>query len=130
VRTLLPLLLLVACDDTVLIPCGSFTPDWHGVNCTLQVHCISCHGDVHDNPPVQFTVLPGDLITDINEGRGELVVPGEPGQSRLWRVLSGEIDPVLDYKLMPLGTLDPLPDSQIDHVREWIETGALIEEGW
>lgn len=122
------LLVMIGCDNTVLRPCGELSPDWHGVQCTVNTHCISCHGEVHDSPPVQFTVLPSDLITDLLDEEHILVVPGDPSASQLWRVLSGELDPALDgWGIMPYGYATPLPTSEIEHVRVWIEEGAELE---
>ncbi len=128
VRWLWPLLVAGACDDTVFVPCGELTPDWAGVQCTLNTHCISCHSNTHDNPPVQFTVLPHDLQADLYAETGELVVPGDPAASALWRAVSGDLDPELDiWGIMPWGAEQPLPESEIGHIRTWIEDGAPLE---
>jgi hypothetical protein len=126
---LVALLFAAGCDDTAFVPCGELTADWHGVQCTLNTHCVSCHSEPHTSPPVLYTVLPDDLIRDVVDGKGSLVVPGSPDESKLWRTLSGELDPELDqWGIMPWGYREPLPLSQIDHVRAWIEAGAVIEE--
>ena len=99
------------------------------MQCTLDTHCVSCHASPHASPPVQYTLLPYDLLRDVEGGGGELVMPFDPDASQLWRVLSGDLDPILDqWGVMPWGYSDPLPSSQVDHVRVWIESGALIEE--
>ena len=53
------------------------------------------------------------------DGRGPLVEPGDAAASELYVVLvSDDID-----IMMPQGA-NPLPDAQIDTVRDWIDNGA------
>ena len=123
------LFFLTACDDQVLAPCGELTPDWAGVSCTLDQHCISCHADVHADPPVKYTILPEDLLFDLAHGTGKLVVPGDPDASLLWRSVSGELQVTDGWGIMPWGSFRPLPEDQTAHIREWIEAGAPVEDG-
>lgn len=126
-RRALLLLLATGCADEIFRPCGEYTPDWDGVKCTIDTHCVSCHDGYY---PV---VLPDDLIVDIEEGRGWFVTPGSPEESKLWRVISGKLcsgdeawcdDP--DLARMPLGS-QPLPKSEWAHIEEWILAGAPLE---
>ena len=117
----------VGCDDQIFHPCGELTPDWHGVSCTVKTHCVSCHGEPHNGPDLFITtILPADILRDVDSGAGNLVVPGDPAASKLWRTLSGEVLPS-DYGPMPIGREAPLPMSEIGHIKAWIEAGAPIE---
>lgn len=116
------------CDDNIYRTCETFTDDWEGVECLLDAHCISCHSEQHSNPPV-VTVLPEDLYRDVLEGNGELVVPGDPAASKLWRVISGELGEGDVWGAMPWLAGETLPPESIDHVKRWIEAGAPIPDG-
>jgi hypothetical protein len=121
---------VAGCDDDVLRPCTELTPDWDGVQCTLQQHCTSCHSEPHDVPPVAYTVFPEDLLADLLLEEHRLVVPGDPEASLLWRSISGELNPAIDgWGIMPWGWSEPLPRSEIEHVEAWILAGAHIERG-
>ena len=125
----LPLLwLLAGCDDALLRPCGTYTPDWAGVQCMMDTHCASCHSGYY---PV---VLPDDVAEDVWFERGWYVRPGDLQGSKLWRVLSGALctadDPACpdpDVGVMPLGG-EPLPRSEWAHVEAWILAGAEVGE--
>jgi len=122
--------LAAGCDDELFIPCGEYEPTWHGVQCLMNSQCVSCHAEEHpDYVPTIVTVLPGDVYADVLDGfdGDPLVVPGDPEASRLWRVLVAPDSAQQDFGLMPWGYTKPLPDSQIGHVREWIENGAPLD---
>lgn len=121
---------LAACDDEILAPCGAYTPDWEGVTCFMEVQCISCHSTTHLEPPVVH-IFPDDVKEDLLHCQGSLVVPYSPEDSQLWRVISGELDHDVDvWGVMPYvdvpGGGRPLPDSEIEHIREWILNGADV----
>ena len=121
---LIPLLtigLSVGCDDTVF-PTNNrdYTPDWVGVQVFFFDHCIRCH------PAIEPAIdLPGDIRGDVCGEFGSWVVPGDPDESMLWRVVSGEIRSD-DPPIMPFGT-GQLRSDQVDFLREWIQNGAVIE---
>lgn len=85
----------------------------------VEDHCLSCHvdgGAASDKP------FPESLAIDLVSGAGDYVVPGDPMGSRLWRVLSDQLQGG-DRGVMPEGT-GPLPPEQRNHVEGWIASGA------
>ncbi|HQR05802.1 MAG TPA: PSD1 and planctomycete cytochrome C domain-containing protein [Gemmatales bacterium] len=82
----------------------------------LADHCYSCHGPDKSKGGLRF-----DSIKALKTGNeaGSLFVPGKPEKSHLLEVLnySGEI------KMPPR---QKLSQEQIDHVRHWIELGAVL----
>ncbi len=112
----------VACDDALLgaplTDARVYTPDWDGVTEMVEDHCVVCHeaGGSAESLP-----LPGAIQGDLHFGSGALVVPFRADDSKLWRVIHGNVAPG-DFGLMPIGS--PLADNQVDHVRMWIEDGA------
>jgi hypothetical protein len=81
----------------------------------LASRCYSCHGpDVHQNG------LRLDSLASVLKGSdyGKVVVPGHSKESRIMRRLLAEERPQ-----MPYGG-PPLPKSQIDIIRGWIDAGA------
>jgi hypothetical protein len=96
----------------------TYTPDWDGVNAFLSDECLACHEEGGDST----LRLPSALELDLYTGDGLLVVPFEPEESRLWRVISDTLSDN-DAARMPLGT-EPLPEETVAHVREWILDGA------
>ena len=78
----------------------------------FEQSCLICHGP---DGAYRETLLieHNTLITESGS-----VVPGNPESSRLYKRLLGE-----GGQLMPLGG-PPLPDSQIEAVKNWILAGA------
>ena len=58
-----------------------------------------------------------------NRTCGDYVVPFEPEDSYLWRVLSEEASEAGD-QMMPMTGY--LPPEQVEFIREWIEAGAPL----
>jgi hypothetical protein len=112
---------LAGCDDTVFPGSQTeYTPDWLGAQVLFFDHCVSCHPSVE--PGVD---LPADVLEDVCEGTGALVVAGDPDASMLYRIMSGEtIDG--DPAVMPFGT-GPLREDQLAPFRQWILDGANVE---
>jgi mono/diheme cytochrome c family protein len=81
----------------------------------LAARCYQCHG-----PDTQQNGLRLDSLAGILKGsdNGHIVVPGHSDQSRLIRRLMAQERPQ-----MPYGG-PPLSDSQIQLVRQWIDSGA------
>jgi len=75
----------------------------------LQTKCIRCHSAQRPQAGVAL---------DTYENVMKLVVAGKPEESSLYEVVKGG-GPVR----MPLGP--PLPQSDIDYIRAWIQTGAI-----
>ena len=74
--------------------------------------CFNCHGP--DGAYKETLLMEHNALITENGP----VVPGNPEASRLYKRLLGE-----GGQLMPLGG-DPLPDSQIETVKNWILAGA------
>lgn len=86
----------------------------------LREHCFACHNQNESKSDLAL-----DSYAALIEGgaSGEVVSPGEPGDSRLWLLISHEEEPK-----MPPGQ-DKLPQAKLDLVRSWIEKGALENSG-
>ena len=99
----------------------------------LNDRCINCHA------PGGFAQMQGipwdyredtafeDLIDQLSsqDETLTLVVPGDPNASLLFLKVSSASPPV--GSMMPLGG-PPLNDSEIEHIRVWIEQGALEQD--
>ena len=85
----------------------------------LELNCIKCHN---------AKTVKGKLALDTFEAAmkggdsGEVIVPGESGQSLLVEQISG------DKPAMP-AKADPLTVEQVKTIRQWIDTGAIWPEG-
>jgi hypothetical protein len=112
------LLMSTGCDDTIFSASSaeSYEPTWEGVEEFFVDHCDSCH------PSLQGIDLHSDVENELAGDSAYYVVPGDPDSSRLWTIIS---DPNDEF-LMPFGEAEPLPDTTIDHVREWIENGGEL----
>jgi trimeric autotransporter adhesin len=83
----------------------------------FNAHCISCHG----NPPqngLDLRTYAGVMAGAIGFG-GPVVTPSNSQTSTLWLRVEGLIQPQ-----MPDGA-PPLPSSQRNMIRDWIDEGAL-----
>ncbi len=80
--------------------------------------CGACHGS---NAKVKFAGLVLDSAEGIRKGSdaGPVVVPGDPGASRLWKALRGE----LAAKMPPAGAL---PAAEMAEIEAWIRGGAHV----
>ena len=94
-----------------------YSVDWLGVLDLLDDRCAGCHGG-----PGADLKFPQLLEEDLASLNGDYVVPFDPAESTLWRVLSGELE-AGDFDAMPWGQ-GPIKNRFVDHVRQWIEAGA------
>ena len=86
----------------------------------LNQHCADCHGiDLQEGG---FRVDTGGLVVRGGD-RGVSVVAGKPDESLILKVLQGEGE----IPQMPLES-DPLTDTQIKLIRDWIAQGAKLSE--
>src|SRR5262245_30093468 len=83
----------------------------------LVAHCYECHG-----PKKQESDIRLDTRAIVLEGRGPLVVPGQPDSSRLIEVVRRGGD----VKMPPE---DELPHEAIAVLETWIKMGAPWPEG-
>ncbi len=113
----------MSCDDHVLgvvevqtdYPC-----DWAGVQQFFdEGQCVVCHNGstAFDMAALINSELTGD------PGIDPLVVPGDAAASALWLAVTWE-DATVDP--MPPTASEPLPASQVEHIRCWIDDGAPL----
>jgi len=80
-----------------------------------EKHCFDCH---YSGVKIgSFEMGTYDELMQSGPN-GPLVVPGKPRESRLYRMLSGDIEP-----MMPLGA-EKLAAKELELIRLWIEAGA------
>ena len=112
--------LLLGCDDHVF-PAGppvsedGYEASWDGVQLLMSdMGCLDCHVALEP-------ILPEDLEDDIIGSLGTYVVPGEPENSLLWRVL------VYEEGLVGMPPTVPLERDLIAPVEQWILDGAPLD---
>ena len=116
-------------DDDVTEPTDTTEPGWlDGSLCyarnVFEVNCVTgCHSAVVpagnldlETDPYSATVGRLSSIEGV-----QLVVPGQPENSLLYRMMTGEVSPEEGGVMPPAGVL---PEFLIDPVRVWIEQGA------
>ena len=87
----------------------------------LQKHCVACHTE--DDVNGEFLMDTWDLLIQGGE-HGPAITPGEPNSSRMFLMMSGQLEP-----RMPPEESSTLTDPEVELVRNWIEQGALGLEG-
>jgi hypothetical protein len=108
----------------LLVSCSTLTeaPDWaRDVRPILARHCLRCHGADPDARKADLrlddaTVLWSSGVLDDADPMSSLL---------LERISSGHEDP-----MPPLESSDPLAESEIDTLREWVAAGAKIDAHW
>jgi mono/diheme cytochrome c family protein len=85
----------------------------------LETRCLRCHGA--DDPKGKLSLATAEGLAAGSEN-GPVVVPGEPGESVLLDVVSG------DAPTMPQAD-DPLTGEEVAAIRAWIAAGAAWPEG-
>ncbi|MCA9230741.1 MAG: hypothetical protein KDA57_08815 [Planctomycetales bacterium] len=100
-------------------PAEKITFDDH-IQPIFRQYCLSCH-----SADTKKSDLAIDAYAAMMEGgaSGEVVVPGDLGESRLWALVAHEDEPT-----MPPDA-DRLPDDKLDLIKRWIEGGALENSG-
>lgn len=78
-------------------------------------YCVGCHGESGGESDVSLANL-----KSINSGypKGALVVPGDPGSSKILQLMLGQ-----EPKMPPEDELEPTAE-EIDLIRKWIAAGA------
>lgn len=112
--SLLPLA-LVACGGEATV---SFSQD---VRPILDQHCVECHqADGAGTLASGFDMTSYEgLMKGTNFG--PMVIAGDPEGSNLLVLVEGRADPSIS---MPHGQRDPVPKTDIQTLRTWIEQGA------
>lgn len=88
---------------------------WEHVAPIFREHCASCHDPDDKEGGLDLTSF---AAARQGGGSGETLTPGEPEQSRLYRLITRQERP-----FMPRNA-DPLPAATIAKVKAWIEQGA------
>jgi mono/diheme cytochrome c family protein len=86
----------------------------------LHAKCGACHGSTVSKPESDFGHV-DDLLRLSKDG--QLIVPGKPEESRLFRRLAIDRDMPPKGLAKKLGIVAPTPE-EINAVREWIAAGA------
>jgi mono/diheme cytochrome c family protein len=79
----------------------------------LQKNCFACHGAAKTSG-LDLRTAESALA---GGAHGDVIVPADPGQSRLYKVLTHEAEPAMPPNAK-------LPDEDIETIRIWIESGA------
>lgn len=89
----------------------------------LNNKCISCHGGVKQEGG--FSLLFREEALDTTRSGKYAIVPGHPDKSELMhRILSDDPDVRMPYMH------DPLPEEEIEVLRQWIREGAKWGDHW
>ena len=107
--------LITACSSEEPV---SYTQDIRPI---LDQHCISCHqaGGAGQEASGFSMVTYDDLMKGTQFG--PMIIPGDALGSNMLVLMEGRADPSIS---MPHGSMKPVPQSQIDTIRSWIEQGA------
>lgn len=82
----------------------------------FQANCFSCHNADDQKAGLDLTSM---LATMTGSSGGEVIAPGDPAESRLYKVMAH-----LEQPSMP-PRQPKLPDAQLEIIKQWIEGGAL-----
>jgi len=107
---------LVSCSTMAPVQADGNEAFEKAIRPLLLDRCIECHGPSKQEHGVRL-----DRRQDVLQGKAgdqPLVVPGNPGESRLYQVLQHSKD---DIAMPPSGRL---PDEQRQAVHDWIQAGA------
>jgi len=92
----------------------SFTEDIFPI---FEQRCFACHGESQQQAGLDLRTRAAILKGGEN---GPAIVPGDAGESRLYRRISG-----LEAPVMPMG--GEISESEILTIRDWINQGAPAE---
>ncbi len=90
------------------------------VQAIFRQHCYTCHG-----PDTAKSDLRLDNYSAMMRGgaSGEVITPGDPDSSRLWKLVAHEETPEMPPKQ------DKLPEATLATLKQWITAGALEKAG-
>ena len=119
--------LLLSCDDHQIGECTDaktrvYESSWTGVGEFMERECATCHGDGGVGGLFLEQVLWEDL-SDSDDANNILVFPGDSENSPLWQSIVWTSELVAP---MPDGAQTPLASCKIDHVKDWIDSGASL----
>ncbi|MFO0985146.1 MAG: c-type cytochrome domain-containing protein [Planctomycetota bacterium] len=87
----------------------------------LRNECLACHNPDKKKAGLDLSTYQGVLA---GSSSGAVVVPGEPDQSLIYRVVMHRDEP-----FMPRGKKDRLPERDLEAFRRWIAGGVLERTG-
>src|ERR1051326_6715007 len=112
-RTVLPIIAGVFIEQT-----AKSAPDFsREVRPLLEKHCFKCHGAEKQKGGLRFDIREGAF--KIGESGEKAIVPGQPSQSRLIKLVSSKDE----GERMP-SKGEPLSAAQIDVLTRWVQGGA------
>lgn len=120
--SLIPILVACAGDpppaDTAVDPPEAYEPTWTGMERLFADHCDRCHPAQNG---IDLHAEAIDHTTTPTPGYLPWITPGEPDESWMWLMVSGQagLSRMPSDGLLPLETVDPM--------RVWIENGAPFE---
>jgi WD40 repeat protein/chromosome segregation ATPase len=82
----------------------------------FQANCFSCHNADDQKAGLDLTSM---LATMTGSSGGEVILPGDPAESRLYKVMAHIEQPAMPPRQ------PKLPDAQLEMIKKWIEGGAL-----
>jgi len=118
-RILAPLFVCVAAFTTSLA-CADKIDFEKQVHPLFIEHCSKCHGEKKGSAKLRLHTVEG--IRKKWKDHAELIVAGKPKESDLYKRL---VLPIDDKKRMPKGA-DPLSETEIKLIHDWIEQGATF----
>ena len=98
-------------------PLQSTDVDFAKIKSIFEQNCLACHGPDKQRKRLRLDVKVNVFSPDRDE---PLIVPGDPGASRLYQLISLPAD---NKKRMPKKA-DPLSTEQIELIGDWINAGA------
>lgn len=99
-------------------PVVVYEPTWAGMQLLIADNCARCHPSVNGIDLV--AELPNQTTATIT-GYLPWVTPGQPDQSWMWLLVSGQVPTI------PMPADGWLPLETVDPIRVWIEDGAPFE---
>ena len=107
----------------LLCGCGPKPVSYRGqIQPILNNRCVRCHGAEATWGKIVLTSYETFMNSKAVSGKGPLVIPGSPYQSRLYIVCSTNQP---HFRMPPdTSNIEPLPTSELELVVKWIMQGA------
>ncbi|REJ90421.1 MAG: colicin uptake protein, partial [Planctomycetota bacterium] len=106
----------------VSVPPGFAEVDYaQQVKPILRDHCYACHGAINQESDLR---LDTGAFVRAGGGSGPVVVPGNPDESLLLQLVTGEAG----YRMPPEEQGKALSEKQVEILRRWIAEGAVSPE--
>jgi hypothetical protein len=106
-----------------LLGCGQKPVSYRGqIQTILNNRCVSCHGLEKPRGKVDLTSYESLMKARAFSGKEFLVVPGSPGQSKLYILCATS---QAHFRMPPdTSTITPLPANELEVLGKWITQGA------